>query len=217
VGSRSKLASGASRIALVDFKNASYTFCDVLFMIRSQLGASHFQTFDEVCRDTLQRGNAPRLSALLPSQVDGVLLRTPSETRDQQMRQIFEALSSDLVGLALSARKSVVIIIDTFERVNESLKLWIARELVPRISGNENVIWIFAGQQTPSVELEGANWLLEQRLKPLAHEHRREYLKQIKLEWEEVLIKFITEASEGKPKALQDLALLAVTRAVTRL
>ena len=69
--------------ALVDFKNASFTFGDVLFSIRSQLGADNFQTFDTVCRDTLRRANAPELRALLPSQVDGVLLRTPGDESSQ--------------------------------------------------------------------------------------------------------------------------------------
>jgi len=197
--------------ALVDFKNASLTFGDVLFSIRRQLGSHNFQAFETVCRYTLQQGQAPQLPTLLGSQVDGVLLRAPSdEIRDHQMRQIFEAFSSDLVALAKSASKPVVVIIDTFERASDGLKKWIARELVPRISSAEDVIWIIAGRQTPSIEFSGVKWLLEQRLKPLASEYRREYLKQINVELAEVLIKFIMEQSKGKPKDLQTLAMTAI-------
>jgi hypothetical protein len=175
------------------------------------LGHSNFPSFDTVCRDILKRADAPELHTLLPSQIDAVLVRaTSDEIRDHQMRQIFDALASDLIALAQSAGKPVVVIIDTFERASESLQNWITRELVPRISSAEDVAWIIAGQLTPSVELGGANWLLRQRLKPLAPKYRREYLMQIKLEWEEVLIKFIAVESGGRPKRLQALAISAM-------
>jgi hypothetical protein len=60
------------------------------------------------------------------------------------------------------------------------------------------------------VELCGANWLLRQRLNPLTPECSRKYLMQIKLEWEEVLIKFITLHSGGNPQELQRLALSVI-------
>ena len=126
------------------------------------------------------------------------------------MRQIFDALASDLCTLANSSGKPVVVIIDTFQLASESLQNWITRELVPRISSGDDVVWIIAGHRTPSVELGGANWLLRQRVKPLTPECSREYLMQIKLEWEEKLIKFITLASDGNPQELQRLAMYAM-------
>ena len=135
-----------------------------------------------------------------------------TRVRNHEMRQIFDAFSSDLVALTKSANMPVVVIIDTFEKASESLQNWIARELVPRISSLESVVWIIAGQQTPPVKLRDANWLLQQQLRPLAAEYRWEYLRRIKLEWDEVLIKFICEASNGKPKELQGLAIVAVGR-----
>lgn len=199
------------RHALIDFKNASISFGDFLFKIRSQLGQNNFTMFDTICRDILQRANAPLLPTLLPSQLDGVLQRArDDDDHDQQMRQIFDALSSDLASLARTTGKPVVILIDTFEGASESLQSWIGRVLVPRISSAEDVVWIITGQHTPAVELGDANWLLRQRLKPLAPEHCREYLMQIKIEWEEVLIKYIAKVSDGKPKKLQALAKAAI-------
>lgn len=198
--------------ARVDFKNASLTFGDVLFSIRKQLGPENFQNFDMMCRDMLTRTNAPQLPTLFPSQLDGLLLSAQSDkVLSQQRRQAFDALLSDLIGLSKATGQPVVLIIDTFERASSTLKKWISSDLVPRISEVDDVIWVIAGQETPSVELSDANWLAEQRLQPLAVEHRIDYLRQIKLEWEDVLIKYITVASEGKPKKLQDLAIVAAT------
>ncbi len=131
--------------ALVDFKNASFSFCDALFSIRKQLGYNNFPSFDMVCRDILKHSDAPTLPTLIPSQIDSVIFRaTNNEVRDHQMRQIFDALASDLSVLANSSSKPVVVIIDTFERASESLQNWITRELVPRISIDDNVVWVIA-------------------------------------------------------------------------
>jgi len=130
---------------IIDFKNASHMFGDVLFTIREGLQPNNFPTFDAVCRDILRKGNAPELPALLASQVDGVLLDVPRERRDQQKRQLFEALSSDLNSLERPERKPIVLIIDTFEKASDSLKRWIGCELIPRISASDDIIWVIAG------------------------------------------------------------------------
>ena len=81
-------------------------------------------------------------------------------------------------------------------------------QFITRVRSYSWLICVIAGQQTPQIEIEpGEDWCLHNTLQPLGEKHVREYLQKVKLMQSEDVITFITLHAEGKPSALQQLAI----------
>ena len=191
--------------AKVDFKNASYTFGEILREMCDQLRDISFLDFDSQCRSFIvNSGLTVGRSALLSSSIDAAMANLSREERNRQRLVIIDAFLGDLAAFHERYQGLIVLTFDTFERASASVKEWITDQFIKRCQLYPWIICVIAGQETPGID-PTTEWCSHSKLEKLSKEHIAEYLHHLKLTQEDVIVKFITSMLDRDSSELKSL------------
>lgn len=178
--------------AKVDFKNASYTFGEIIREMCDQLREISFLDFEDQCRNFITNsGLTVGRSALLSSSIDAALSKLSPDDRKMQRQVIIDAFFGALISSHERFHSSIVLSFDTFEKASSNVKEWITQQFITRSKLYSWIICVVAGQETPGID-PTTEWCSHSKLERLSKEHIAEYLHHLKLTQEDVIVKFIT-------------------------
>ena len=200
--------------ARVNFKEMSLSFGKILSELKFQLGEDSFKIFNKQCVQFAQTfGQNTEHPLLILSQIDATLEKLPQDSRVNQRQMITDAFFLDLSSVYKIHQKPVVLLFDSYEKASHDVKEWITKQFIISVRRFPWLICVFAGQQSPRINIYSNTWCLQHKLEPLGFDHVKEFVQTIKLKDSEDVVMILTRLSHGKPHLLKNLVLELINNA----
>lgn len=185
----------------IDFKVGSTTLPELFSRLCDKLGQKkHFPKFYDELSNVSHQSNIASNLMLGRNQIE---IETYLIGRDEQERQQKIAILTETFFDDLRTLGKTLIVLDTFEKADESLKKWMADSFLPRIHRSKDLYMVIGGQQTPEQTLE---WECEHiELRGISHEHWHKYAESIGVKEPMEFFRGYCLACEGNPYQIKTL------------
>jgi len=156
--------------AKIDFKGGGTSIAELFYRLRDKLGREiKFPNLDKELKGILNPTIDIKSNMMLgKNQIDAYLSSRDDQEREMRLSALTDALFKDLRNLG-----KVLIIFDTFEKSDGSIKKWLADSFLSRVQNSPNTFVVIGGQEVPEDNLE---WdCIRRPLKGIPHNHWQKY------------------------------------------
>ncbi|MEP7200898.1 MAG: hypothetical protein ABI874_13830 [Chloroflexota bacterium] len=163
-------------IAHVDFKNGGGGQAELFARICDKLGRARFPNVTAAIRPLISQSsvNISDNTMLGRAAFDIALGGADEKQREFQLAEVTSAFCDDLRALGRA-----VLLFDTFEDCDASLRKWIGGALLGRVELMPELVVVIAGREVPPLSSEWQHLCHEVTLEGMAHEHWHHYAEAI--------------------------------------
>jgi hypothetical protein len=183
----------------IDFKVGSTTLPELFSRLCDKLGEEkRFPKFYAELHNVARQSNIASNFMVGQNQIENYLVGQNEQDRQLKISALTETFFADLRTLG-----KTLIILDTFERADDSLKKWMADSFLPRIYHSKNLYVVISGQGMPEQTLE---WECEHiELHGISHEHWHKYAESIGVKEPMDFFRGYCLACQGNPYQIKTL------------
>lgn len=180
--------------AKIDFKTGSTSIAELVSRLRDKLGGkSKFPNLGKELQGVLSPSISVSSNLMFgKNQIEAYL-----NAKDEQEHQVRLSALTDAFFADIRAFGKLLLIFDTYEKSDESVKKWISDSFLSRAQNSPNIYLVIGGQVVPEDNFE---WdCIRRPLKGIPHEHWHQYAESKGMKFHAEYIRACCDIYEGHP------------------
>jgi hypothetical protein len=180
--------------AKIDFKGGGTSIAELFYRLRDKLGRDDkFPNLDKELKGVLN----PSIDIKSNLMVGKNHIEAYLNDRDEQEREMLLSALTEALFVDLRALEKLLIIFDTFEKSEDSVRKWVTDSFLSRIQNSPNVFVVIGGQEVPEENFE---WdCIKRKLEGIPPEHWTKYAKNKGMIYHDEYIRACCKIYGGHP------------------
>lgn len=180
--------------AKIDFRSGSTSIAEFFSRLRDKLGGpKKFSNLGKQLNQILHPSVSISKNLMIgKNQIEAYL-----SGRDEQEREIRLSALTDAIFEDIRSLGTLLLIFDTYEKSDDSIKKWISDSFLPRVQNSPNVFVVIGGQSVPEDNLEWEHQPI--KLTGITHEYWHRYAESKGVTIHTEYIRGCCDICEGHP------------------
>jgi hypothetical protein len=185
--------------AKIDFKGGGTSVAELFYRLRDKLGGgTNFPHLGKELKGVLNPSiDIGRNLIVGKNQIDTYLSGPDEQEREMRLSALTDAFFADMRAFG-----KLLLMFDTYEKCDPSVKKWISDSFLSRVQTSPNIFVVIAGQEVPEENLE---WdCIGMKLKGITHSYWHEYAKSRGMTIHLEYIRACCDIYEGHPLKMKN-------------
>ena len=125
--------------------------------------------------------------------------------REAYIALLTSAFMADLKERLATFSRPIVLLFDTYEAAGREVRAWLSEKFLEDARLLPDLVTVIAGQRIPNIDVWHEEWCLNHTLKEFRREEIYQFIEELNLELDDIVIKSFCDGSRGQPHLLGGL------------